>query len=161
MFQFVGNLISGQSPVAPPKDVSEFACSTETKEMGMPCKFDSDGKLEKLDAQDKTGAVIALEKGTHDPEESVRVQWIMPGNVYKVPLRKADGTVLDGSTSKHANVEVGSQIRICTNGLAADGENDVAVGNPLTVVRLEYSTDDYAGATAWVMFAYSVAGSPS
>ena len=160
-FTFVRNMISNHSPVAPPKDVIEFACATETKKPGMPCKFDTDGKLAKLGHSDKNGAVIALEEGTHSPEESVRVQWIMPGNVYKVPLRKADGAKLDAGTAKNANVEVGSQLRVSANGLAADGETAPNAGHPLTVVKLEYDNDNRGDAMAWVMFAYSVVNSPA
>ena len=160
-FTFVRNMISGQSPVAAPKDVIEFASSTETKEPGMPCKFDTDGKVEKLGATDKNGAVIALEKATHDPEQKTRVQWIMPGNVYKVPLRKADGTKLDGTHGKHANVEVGCQLKISTNGLAADGQTAPSTAYPLTVLKVDYDSDNRGDAMAWVMFCYSVITSPA
>lgn len=162
-FTFVRNMISGMGPVAPPKDNVSFECETESKTVGMACKFDTAGKLVKATEGDLNAAVIALEAG--DDGDNIRVAWIMPGNVYKVPLRDADGTVLlEATPDKHANVAVGAQLKITTDGKAADGATAPAAGQPLTVVKMDWdATSDATRAEAmvWVMFAHSVAASPN
>lgn len=158
-FQFVRNMISNMSPIAPPGDVIAFTDQNNSGGLGAGVVCDmhaTAGHLNVAAAQSQVPAVITLE----DIEQngSGRAQWILPGSVYKVPVRKADGTKFSAvpTTGTHgiaATTVLGSRLRITTDGKAADGANASHANNPLTVVKIERSSDANAADTvAWVVF---------
>ena len=153
-FTYVRNMISGMGPIAPPKDNVTFTeRNAGTLAKGQPLKFHTDGKVTGAAAQDLNASLIALEAFAQ--AGTGRCAYILPGNVYKVPLRQADGTVLTSGTDKSGTVVEGARVRISTNGLAADGENIHHADNPLTIIKMEWdNTSDTTRkeATVWVVF---------
>jgi len=90
-FTFVRNLTSNHSPVAAPKDVTKYKiASGQGADMGSVMRFSS-GELNKVTSEEEDAAVVLLEDG--DGEDEVRVQWILPGHVYKAPV--GSGTIDD------------------------------------------------------------------
>lgn len=160
-FQYVGNLFTGQSSAAPPKDVTLFTeKNTGALAMGTPCEFHTDGEITFAAAQSKIAALVTLEDIAQDG--TGRCMWLAPGMLFKVSLRKADGTVLSsvagtGTHGLHATTVIGQQIRITTDGKYADGATGGHVANPLTIVRIDRGVDaNNADAMAWVVFAHGL-----
>lgn len=158
-FTFVRNLISGMGPVAPPADNFPFTDQNNSGGLaaGVACDMHATaGHLNKAAAQSQVAAVVTLE--AIEQNGTGRAAWILPGAVYKVPVRKADGTKFSAvpGTATHgiaATTVLGAQLRITTDGLAADGANASHKLNPLTVVKIERSSDANAADTvAWVVF---------
>ena len=158
-FQFVRNLISNMSPVAPPGDVFPFKDQDNSGGLaaGVVCDMHATaGHLNIAAAQSQVPAVITVEAIAQNGEG--RAQWVLPGSVYKVPVRKADGTKFTavpgtGTNGIAATTVLGARLRITTDGKAADGANASDKANPLTVVKIERSSDSNAAETvAWVVF---------
>lgn len=129
-FTFVKSLLSGMSPVAPPADVREYDIDDSAGAsipMGTCMKFDATGELEPADGTDENAAVITLEGSAQD--ETVRAQWIKPGDVYKVPVTGTIGSLL-----------VGVAYQITSNGV---GVNQAQTDGPLTVLEV-HEDDGYA-----------------
>ena len=157
-FQDVGNLFTGHSNAAPPKDVTVFVeKNTGALTIGTPCEFHTDGEITFAAAQSKIAALLTLEAIAQDGEG--RCMWLGPGMIFKVPLRKADGTVFTavagtGTHGLHATTVVGQQIRVTTDGKHADGATGHNAANPLVVLKVDQGSATYhADAVAWVTFA--------
>ncbi len=161
-FIYVGSLVSGAEPVAPPKDVTKFKeKNTGALTAGMPCEFHTDGTITFASHSSKIAALIALEDIDRDGEG--RCMWIVPGMIFKVPVRKADGTKFtegagEATNGIHASTVIGQQLKITTDGKCADGANGHTVAAPLTVLRIERSGDDgfEEDTVAWVTFAHGL-----
>ncbi len=126
-FNFVRNMISGQPPVAPPKDNESYKlASGQTVVAGTALKF-SGGEVTAASGTDKDAAVIALEGGTN--KAYIRCQWIMPGNVYK-------------TTAAADTPTVGQTYKIATGGVGLDSAD---ARGALTLIKK-------SGTTMWVVF---------
>jgi len=158
-FTFVRNMISGMGPVAPPADNFPFTDQDNSGGLkaGVACDMHATaGHLNIAAAQSLVPAVVTLE--AIEQNGTGRAAWILPGAVYKVPVTKADGTKFSAvpGTGTHgiaATTVLGARLRINATGLGADGANASHADNPLTVVKIERSTDANAANTvAWVVF---------
>lgn len=161
-FQYVGNLISGYSPTAPPKDVTMFTeRDTGDLEAGTLCEFHTNGKITLASVQSKITALLTLEK--IDRDGSGRCQWVLPGMIFKAPVRKADGTKFTAAAGEathglHATSVIGQQLRIAAGGRAVDGATGHHAANPLVVLRIEKSGTNEADTVAWVALAHGLLG---
>ena len=161
-FQYVGNLISGYSPSAPPKDVTVFTeKNTGDLEAGTLCEFHTDGEITFASHSSKITALLTLEK--IDQDGSGRCQWVLPGMIFKVPVRKADGTKFTEAAGEathglHATSVIGQQLRISTNGRFADGATGHHAAHPLVVLRIEKSGTNEADTMAWVTLGHGLLG---
>ncbi len=156
-FKYVGSLMGGAEPVAPPKDVTVFVeKNTGALSAGTPCEFHTDGEITFAAAQSKIAALVATED--IDRDGSGRCMWLVPGMIFKVPVRKADGTKFSAAAGEathglHATTVVGQQIRITTDGKCADGATGHNAANPLVILRIEKAGTNEADTMAWVTFA--------
>ncbi len=159
-FQYVGSLLSGAEPVAPPKDVVVFTeKNTGALAAGTPCEFHTDGEITFAAAQSKIAALVTTED--IDRDGTGRCMWLVPGMIFKVPVRKADGTKFSavagtGTHGLHASTVIGQQIRITTDGTCADGATGHHAANPLVILRIEKAGTYEADTVAWVTFAHGL-----
>ena len=118
-FTFVRNLASNHSPVAAPKDVTSYKIAgSDSVSMGDALMFDGNGDVTLATTDEEEIAVIALEDGEGDDDDEIRVQWVLPGHVYKCPSTSVDDTVV-GNTYQLED---------------SDGLNQASENGPLTVV---------------------------
>ena len=156
-FEAVMNLISGKPPVAPPGDnFSLPLTASEDAVAGSVYRLNRVGsgnfRLTLATAAVKTAAVVCMEDadGVADdnstPQVNVRVAWITPGTVFKVPITNKAGT--GDPTTLHADVRIGGTCNINDKGDGLDGQTDTsAVDGPLSIVKLD--RDEHL---AWVVF---------
>lgn len=123
----VGNLISGQPPIAPPKDITSYEVNANKTIAAGDAVIFSGGKLEPAVAGSTAIAGIAIEGGSAG--SFIRIALNAPGQIYKCPV--------DGSTSG-----VGARaLKIKTTIMGVD--LDSSDGGGVNVLRIE-------GDWAWV-----------
>jgi len=159
-FTFVRNMISGMGPIAPPADNFPFTDQDNSGGLakGTACDMHATAGHLNIAADDsQVPAVVTLEAIAQNA--TGRAAWILPGAVYKVPVRRANGTKFTavpgtGTNGIHAQCVLGARLKITADGLAADGATAPTDADyPLTVVKIERSTDANAADTvAWVVF---------
>ena len=148
---FVKNLMGGNTPVAPPKDVLSYPMTENEDAVEGAAYYFSSGRLTVASTQ-KNIAVIALESADgggdsgSDPTVFTRAQWITPGMVFKAPITNKAGT--GDQASYEGNFIVGATVNLNDKGEGLDAETDLSsVAGPCTILKIDSDND-----VAWFVF---------
>ncbi len=93
-FKFVGSLITGTPPIAPPANLEKFECSANVN-AGELVKLEANGMVSKCNTNMTDCFGLALEDGLSADDDKIRVAILMPGVIAKAP---AEGATQVGDT---------------------------------------------------------------